>query len=340
MHKSKHNSFVRILTDIEIRQSPLWCERTRLVGNTNLHHKFINRLPIKIRQNLFVLFKLIEILRYHHKYDVVISADMAGQLFALYRGIFGIKTPKHIILELMLDEEQKDLKWKIKKMIQKVMFSCVDLVFVSSMGEIATYSDRFKIPEERFRFLPFHTNVIEPKIMSHSDNYILSAGRTGRDYSTLADAVRNIKEKVVIVSGRGDVKGIVFPSNVEVLVDIPYQEYLDLLYKALVVVVPLKKLVKSTGQAAILEAMAVGKPVIATRTTGTADYIQSGVNGILVPVGNSEALKGAINSIINNKSLYKTLSVNALELVKENHTFDIYVGRVLKAAEEMVKRDS
>ena len=333
------NQPVKILTDIQIKQSPYWCEKTDYVGNLSWRHNIISHIPAKLRNKLGHFLELITIIKHRNKYDVVINASIRnGQLFSLFRSIFRIRKPKHIILELMLDEEKNSIRWKIKKMIQKAAFSSVDLVFVSSTGETVTYSERLKIPKERFRFLPFHTNVIEPQKMNHSDNYIFSAGKTGRDYGTLADAVRDINQKVIIVSDKISVKNVTFPSNVEVFFDIPYQKYLDLLYRCLLVVVPLKKLVKSTGQVAILEAMALGKPVIATRTTGTEDYLQSGLNGILVPVGDSEALRNAINSLINDNDLYKNFSSNALESVKKDHTFDRYVNRILQTAIEVIER--
>jgi glycosyltransferase involved in cell wall biosynthesis len=330
------NPPVKILTDIEIKQSPVWCEKTDYLGNLRRDGIFTEMIPSKLKNKIGYFLDLITIIKYRKKYDVVINASVkTGQLFSLFRRIFRIKKPKHIILELMLDEEKRALCWKIKKMIQRIAFPSVDLVFVSSKEETVTYSERFKMPKDRFRFLPFHTNVIKPQIMDRSDNYILSAGKTGRDYRTLADAVKGIKQKVIIVSDKPSVQDIKFPPNVEVLFDIPYQKYFGLLYRCSLVVVPLKKLLKSTGQVAILEAMAVGKPVIATETTGTVDYIESGVNGILVPVGDSDALNGAITQILADQSLYKKLSVNALEVVKQNHTFEIYVNRILEAAREI-----
>jgi glycosyltransferase involved in cell wall biosynthesis len=341
MNKANDNSFIKVLTDIQIKQSRYWCDRADYLGDLNSKNKLIDKIPLNIRKKLRPFFELIKILRHRHRYDVVINANIkTGQLFALFRSIFYIKRPKHIILELMLDEEQNNLRWKIKKMIQKVILSSVDLVFVSSVGEIATYSKRFKIPKDRLRFLPFHTNVMEPRMINHSDGYILSAGKTGRDYVTLADAVRGLKEKVIIVSDKLSVRDIKFPLNVEVLFDIPYPSYLDLLHNCAFVVVPLKKLVKSTGQVAILEAMAVGKPVVATETTGTVDYIQSGINGISVPVGDPKALRNAIEKLTNDLDLYKKVATNALESVKQNHTFDEYVKKILAAANSLAKGDS
>lgn len=340
MNRAKDHSVVKILTDIQIKQSPIWYEKTHYLGNLNPQNGLIDRLPNKTKGILLPIYELIKILKYCNRYDVVINANIrTAQLFALMRRIFHIKTPKHIILELMLDEENKSLTWKIKRMIQKIIFSSVDIIFVSSSKEIETYSARFGISNDKFRFLLFHTNIVEPRVINRSGNYILSAGKTGRDYETLANAVRSLNQKVIVVSDKKSTQGINFPIGVEVLHDISYANYLELLHNCSLVVVPLKKLVKSTGQVVILDAMALGKPVISTETTGTVDYIRNGINGILVPTGNVKALKDAINTITADNDLYKNISINALESIKQHHTFDGYTDRILQAAKEIMKMD-
>ncbi len=49
----------------------------------------------------------------------------------------------------------------------------------------------------------------------------------------------------------------------------------------------------------LTESMAMGKPVIATETAGCREAIDHGENGLLVPVKNSDALRSAMDTIIN-----------------------------------------
>ena len=58
----------------------------------------------------------------------------------------------------------------------------------------------------------------------------------------------------------------------------------------------------------LLEAMAMGLPIVATNVTGTRDVVKNGKNGYLVPLGNVESFRSALLKITSNKSTYKNLS--------------------------------
>lgn len=66
----------------------------------------------------------------------------------------------------------------------------------------------------------------------------------------------------------------------------------------------------------IIEAMSLGKPVIATSVGGIPELIVSGFNGYLVPPKSIESLVNAIELILNDSVLYETLSKNALKSVE------------------------
>jgi len=330
---------IKIITDINIPQSPIWERKTDFVENINSFlRRFINKLPNAIFVNLIALINAIEIVRNINKYDIVITSNIkTAQLVALYNKLFHLKHTKHIVLELMLDEERLTISWKLKRLFQRFVFSSVDKIFVSSTGEIETYSKRLVLPRDLFRAIHFHTNVVVPIITCNTGNYILSAGRTARDYRTFSNAVSDLPIKVVVISDHQNVQGICFPNNTQVLINIQYDEYLKLVKNCSFVVVPLKDLIKSTGQVVILDAMALGKPVIATNTVGTRDYIRSGTNGILVPPNDSDSLRIAICDLINDQLKQNAIAVNALQFVKKECTFDKYIGKILDTAEEITQ---
>lgn len=73
---------------------------------------------------------------------------------------------------------------------------------------------------------------------------------------------------------------------------------------------------------ALLEALMMGLPCIATNCAGTEEYITNMENGLIIPVGDAEELKGAMIKLIENiqlrKGIAKAASIRAKEFSTEN----------------------
>ena len=83
-----------------------------------------------------------------------------------------------------------------------------------------------------------------------------------------------------------------------------------------------------------LEANACGKPVIGTRVGGIPDAIENGVNGYLINPNSSDELKKIVTKLLDNDSLYSTISKNSINHVKNN--FD--VNLIGKKFESLIDR--
>lgn len=70
----------------------------------------------------------------------------------------------------------------------------------------------------------------------------------------------------------------------------------------------------------LLEAMFYGVPIVATNTGGIPEIVQGGVNGLLVPPRNVEALARAIEELLRNKELAQRFSAQGKIMV---HKFGI-----------------
>jgi len=83
---------------------------------------------------------------------------------------------------------------------------------------------------------------------------------------------------------------------------------------------------------ALLEAMACGRPVVATPVGGILDVIKDGENGILIPVNDGDALANAIHEVLSNAELRNRLGkkarqtiINGFSLQRELHgNLDVY----------------
>jgi glycosyltransferase involved in cell wall biosynthesis len=71
-----------------------------------------------------------------------------------------------------------------------------------------------------------------------------------------------------------------------------------------------------------LEAMAMAKPIVATRIDGITEQITDGVEGILVPPGEPIALADAINRVIENKEFAHSLGLAARKRVEKEFTVE------------------
>jgi glycosyltransferase involved in cell wall biosynthesis len=70
----------------------------------------------------------------------------------------------------------------------------------------------------------------------------------------------------------------------------------------------------------LLEAMACAKPVVATSVGGIADAIQDGVNGFLVPPGDSDALARRVLSLLDDPIACQAVGAAARETVLQAYT--------------------
>jgi len=79
---------------------------------------------------------------------------------------------------------------------------------------------------------------------------------------------------------------------------------------------------------AVYEALAAGLPVITTENTGTV--VRDGVEGFIVPAGNSEAIALAVEQLATNDGLRALMSANATRRAAD-YTVDAYGKRLLSA---------
>jgi glycosyltransferase involved in cell wall biosynthesis len=88
----------------------------------------------------------------------------------------------------------------------------------------------------------------------------------------------------------------------------------------------------------LLEAMAVGLPVVTTPTEGIAEVVKDGVNGLLVPPGESEALATAMRSLAENSARAAALGRAAQQTVCDAYTTDRMAAGIERVYKELVTR--
>lgn len=143
------------------------------------------------------------------------------------------------------------------------------------------------LPRERTVVVPLGVQPRPDLAPPRPDGLVLAAGRDHRDWEVLAEASR-LSGVEVQVAGPDRV-----PDPLRLLRPADRQAFADLVAGSRAVVVPLRDATRQAGTLAVLDALAAGRPVLATDGPGTRDYV-TGACGRLVPAGDARALADAL----------------------------------------------
>ncbi len=78
----------------------------------------------------------------------------------------------------------------------------------------------------------------------------------------------------------------------------------------------------------LMEAMAMGLPVVSTFHSGIPELVDNTISGILVPPRNSKALEDALYDLISNPDSWAAMEKAARERVEDNYNITIQVRRL------------
>jgi glycosyltransferase involved in cell wall biosynthesis len=87
----------------------------------------------------------------------------------------------------------------------------------------------------------------------------------------------------------------------------------------------------------VIEAMAHGKPIVATNVGAHAEIIETGVSGLIVEPNDPAALSDAIKKILSNDELAKQVGQNGYQRYTENYTMDTYCDKLESVYSELVR---
>jgi glycosyltransferase involved in cell wall biosynthesis len=140
-------------------------------------------------------------------------------------------------------------------------------------------------------------------------NVLAFAGRITRAKSleTALDALARLNDVTLLIAGDGEERGRLerlAGDNVRFLGAIERDRVLELFAASDAA------LLSSSWENfphALVEALAVGVPVIATRVGGVPEIVEDGVNGLLVPPGDPEALAETIQLFVGDRELRERL---------------------------------
>jgi glycosyltransferase involved in cell wall biosynthesis len=164
--------------------------------------------------------------------------------------------------------------------------------------------------------------------------YVLSVGVEMRDYALFFEAVCNLDLPVIVKASSTWMASLrqhfaSIPANVKLIAaHLSYAELRDLYAGASLVAVPLHNTPQAAGITTILEAMAMQKCVIATRTRGLPDVLVDGETGVITEPSAS-GLREAIEDCWARNYHRGQLGTNGQCLVRQEASLAQYADKVL-----------
>jgi glycosyltransferase involved in cell wall biosynthesis len=285
-----------------------------------------------------------EIRRHADEYDVVVtwSERLSLSLMAMDRLLGGVRP--HVAM----------MYWFSRPSVRAPL-----LAFADSLQALITWSsvqrkyaiEHLRIAPEKIYLINHYVDQLFWRPTDVETDMICSAGSEMRDYPTLLAALRETNLRCHIASDhvRVDRFGFArreaaaaFANRASPNVTIgrkPLSDLRALYARSRFVVVPLEASDADNGVTVILEAMAMGKPVICSRTRGQVDVIEDGVTGLFVPVGDPVALRAAILSLWNDPERANAMGIAARKYVERHHALEAFCRQVKDAIDASLDGD-
>ncbi|MDB4989407.1 MAG: glycosyl transferase group 1 [Myxococcaceae bacterium] len=245
------------------------------------------------------------------------------------------KRPRHVTIAHRLSAKKKQVFYRLLQVHRQM-----DAIFLYASTQLEYAREQLGIPDESLRLIQFHVDHRFYRPLGDTEvreEQICAAGLEWRDYPTLIDAVTEKTDLSVRLAaaspwsrGANETEARELPAHVDAR-RYDYHALRDLYAESAVVVVPLYENDFQAGITTILEAMAMAKPVIVTRTAGQCDVVADGHTGIYVAPGGVEDWKQAIDRVRNDPALRANLGQRARRWVEENATLDVWVNNIVGA---------
>jgi glycosyltransferase involved in cell wall biosynthesis len=209
--------------------------------------------------------------------------------------------------------------------------STEERLMLDELGLPARAVQRFNYHADEQFFHPMPEVAEEPDLLC-------SAGQLLRDYDTLIRATRDLPVKVRIAAGSPWIAQDMKPTDA-LPPNVDWQKYnrfdLRALYaRSALAVVPLHQNVYQTGISTILEMMAMGKCVIATKTQGQVDTIIDNVTGVYVPPGDAAALRAAIERLLASPADRQRIGRAARAFIEKEAGLDLFTDKCVAAMKD------
>lgn len=178
-------------------------------------------------------------------------------------------------------------------------FTSDELEFIVFSGaEAVNLTQVVGVPSARVHRVLYRGKPEDSPSPGPDGGYIFTGGYSNRDYETFFAAVGAVRHDVVAVaSALNDLHDP--PENVDLRLDISWDEFEELIRRCALLVLPLRKGGEACGQGVLVRGIHHHRPVVATRHDSLVDYLGEDYAGF-VSANDPEALRVAIERALHD----------------------------------------
>lgn len=198
----------------------------------------------------------------------------------------------------------------------------IDEFITFSEYEREVYAELFNQPVARFVHLPWAMDPPEPGPVNpvpFEGPYICAIGGEGRDYALLAKAMRALPEtRLAIVARPHSIAGLEMPDNVATFTNLPLDQTWRLASDSSGIAIPLRDANTACGHITLVGAQLLSIPMVITRSTGVADYVDD-ATALMVPPQDLDAMVAALGEIADPSGAARARAVKAATRARIRH---------------------
>jgi glycosyltransferase involved in cell wall biosynthesis len=305
--------------NLEREGAPLWA---RLAANV------VNR-SLRLRGGYGGDFASVLVsLQTANRADVVFAtSDTVGIPLVLLKRA-GLLRPPLVYAAIGLPERLVELRGRLMRRLYVSAFRRASTIVAYAESEAEWLRKWLSPSPPEVIFLPFGVDVeaFSPDSPGGEEADVVSVGADPRrDYELLgAVVVRHPELRFRIVATKDRARSLgTLPANVILETDLPLEQVRDRLVSARVVALPVSRNSYSGATTVLLQAMALAKPVVVSRTDAISEGygLEDGVNCRLVEPGDANAFERALLDTLADS---RSLGSRARETVERDFSWKRY----------------
>jgi glycosyltransferase involved in cell wall biosynthesis len=213
------------------------------------------------------------------------------------------------------------------------------VVYSEQEAEVLVRWTQERGADARVEFVPFGVDVeaFRPTGAEPDVDVVSVGADPHRDFELLLTVARAMPEaRFLVVTTADRARSLTDrQANVAVETDLGFDEMRRRLERARAVALPVRENSYSGATTVLLQAMALAKPVVVTRTAAIArGYgLEDGTNVRLVAPGDASSFGGALADVLADDALAEALAARGRKTVESSYTWDAYVARLAKLLE-------